>query len=92
MVTAALPQHLQQVGAVTALEQGLGQAFELLVLDPTLAPGHLFGAASLEPLALLEGADIGPASCMESKVPVSSQAMPLPISSTVSAFPADTSD
>ena len=53
MVTAALLQHLQQIGAVAAFEQGLSQPFELRAVDPTLAPGNLLRAAYLESLALL---------------------------------------
>ena len=81
---------MQQIGAITALEQGLGQAFELRIIDQSWRQATSSGQPTFKPWRC-SSADVGPR-YRESKVPVSSQAMPRPINSTVSAPPGDTSD
>ena len=76
-VGSVVAQELQQVRAVAALEQRLGDLGELVVGQEALPPGDLLGGADLGALPALDGrARSCEASLRESKVPVSSQAVP----------------
>ena len=56
-VPLAPVQQLQQVGAVTGLEQRVPAPIELLVVDEAHPPGDLLGDRDLQALPALDGAD-----------------------------------
>ena len=70
-------EQVEQVGAVPALDQRLGPLAQLVVAEEALPPRDLLRAADLQPLPVLDRADVVPSPRLsESKVPVSSQAVP----------------
>src|SRR3712207_910977 len=54
---APVIEERQQVAAVAALDERLGQPAQVLVADEALAPGDLLGRADPQPLALLDHPD-----------------------------------
>ncbi len=58
VIAHALFEHLQEIGAITTLLEGLRQLIQLFSGDLALAPGHLLRAAHLQPLAILESEDV----------------------------------
>ena len=66
MVAYTFFEHLKEIGSVAAFFQRLREPIELLVINPALPPGHLFGTAHLQALSMFEGADV--AGCVIERV------------------------
>src|SRR4051812_26693625 len=56
--TSVVVEQPEQVGAIAALDQRLGQLAQAGVVDEAHPPGDLLGAPDLEPLPVLDRTDV----------------------------------